>query len=270
MSGESTARRRLGAAHAVALALVVLSLWAGGAGAHAATDDGGSDGSLSVEVADDTPSPAPSATAPAPAPPRPAPVPPPRTSPSGSSTTSPATSVAMQATIPDVPTADDALGDDAVVVDGVLAMSGLSATAAPWIDVGNGSVSVSFVVRNTSPTAYDASAVFWVDSAFGGLIAKTGEIAVDGLQPGETRRVQVVFDGLGQHVVLNAHAVLTPPAEVAGTPAEPISRDLTLLVPPWFSIVLVTGITVLSALGWWAYTRYRQGISVAVPVGGTV
>lgn len=241
-------------------ALLALSAWAGPIpGAHASSDDSEIDGGLSVEVADDTATPTPT---PSTKPPRTGSAVPPRTP--SSATGSSASSVATQATIPDAATADDAVTDDPVVVDGVLTMSGLSTSVSPWIDVGNGSVTVSFVVRNISPSPFDSTAVFWVDNAFGGFIAKTGDIAVDDLQPDETRRVQAVFTDLGQHIVLNVNAVLTPPEEVSGTEVAPIGRDVTLFVPPLFSIAVITGIAALSRVGWWAYGRYRWGLPVVV------
>lgn len=115
-------------------------------------------------------------------------------------------------------------------------------------------------MRNLSAAPFSSTATFWVDNAFGGLIAKTGEMAIVDLQPGETRRVQVVFEGLGQHIVLNVNATLTPPAEVGGTPVDPISRDSTVMVPPWFSIALASGIAVLSRFGWWAYSPRGLGL----------
>jgi hypothetical protein len=213
---------------------------------------------LTVNVTEDSsPSPTPTTT------PRPTvpPVTPPRTPSTSSSTTnSSATSVATQATITDPVAADDALGADPVVVDGVLAMSGLSASASPSIAIGNGTLTVSFIVRNLSAAPFSSTATFWVDNAFGGLIAKTGEMAVDDLQPDETRRVQVVFEGLGQHIVLNVNATLTPPSEIAGTPIDPIGRNSTVMVPPWFSIALVSGIALFSRFGWWVYSPRGLGL----------
>lgn len=241
--------------------LLAAALAAGGAdaeGAHADTTDPDGQVNLTVNVTEDSsPSPTPTTTPRSTAPP----VTPPRTPSTSSSTTnSSATSVATQATITDPVAADDALGADPVVVHGVLAMSGLSASASPSIEIGNGTLTVSFVVRNLSAAPFSSSAIFWVDNAFGGLIARTGEMAVDDLQPDETRRVQVVFEGLGQHFVLNVNATLTPPAEVGGTPIDPISRDRTMVVPPWFSIAMVSGIALLSRIGWWAYSPRGLGL----------
>ncbi len=239
--------------------LVAMSLSVGAvAAAEASVDDPEVDGTLSVEVTDGSPTPTPT---PSSTPTTRATVIPPRSSSAGNSSTGgSSTSVATQATIPNPTTADDALGADPAVVDGVLAMSGLSASASPSIEIGNGTLTVSFVVRNLSAAPFSSTATFWVDNAFGGLIAKTGEMAVDDLQPDETRRIQVVFEGLGQHVVLNVNATLTPPPEISGTPIEPISRNSTVMVPPWFSIALVSGIALLSRIGWWAYSPRGLGM----------
>ena len=249
--------RRLGAGVVVAFVAAVLALGVAHSDrAVADTTDPDEQLNLTVNITDGatpTPTATPRATAQPGIPPR---APGSSSSPSGSSVTS----VGTQATITDPVAADDALGADPVVVDGVVAMSGLSAAASPSIEIGNGTLTVSFVVRNLSTAPFSSTATFWVDNAFGGLIAKTGEMAIDDLQPDETRRVQVVFKGLGQHIVLNVNATLTPPAEVGGTSIGPISRDSTLIVPPWFSIALVSGIALVSRIGWWVYSPRGLGI----------
>lgn len=180
---------------------------------------------------------------------------PPRSSGTGTVTGS---GVATQATIPNQTAADDAL-DDAVVVSGTLAMSGLTASASPSILVGNGTLTVDFVVRNLSSSTFDSTASFWVDNAVGGRIAELDDIEIDGLEPDETRRVQVRFEGLGQHIVLHANATLNPPDMVEGVALEPISRNTTVMVPPWFSVSLVSVIGLLGWLSWWLVRRGARG-----------
>lgn len=246
----------------VAILLTVMTLAFAGQADLALADATDSDdsGLLSVVVTDDsTPAPTPSPTRSSTSAPSQSPA---RPSSGGGGTAPTATGTATVATIADPGAADGALVD-AEVIDGVLAISGLTANALPWLDVGNGSLTVDFVIRNLSSTAFDSTAQFWVDNAFGARIAEIGGVAVSGLQPGETRRVQVRFTGLGQQVVLHAHATLTPPKVLDGVELGPISRNSSLLVPPWFSIVLATGI---SLIGWatWQLLRRRTGV-IALP-----
>lgn len=264
--------RRLGVKplHAVAAILVIGAAFAFiGANdlAIAETADPDDSGLLSVVVTDDsTPSPTPSgSSSPTPTPtPTPAPV---RPAPSGGGTSPTATSAVTVATIADPSSATEALGN-AEVIDGVLAVSGLTIRAAPWIDIGNGSFTVDFVIRNLSSTAFDSTAEFWVDNAFGGRIAGTDRVAVTGLQPDETRRVQVRFYGLGQQTLLHAHATLTPPPVLDGVDVEPISREASLLVPPWFSIASASGIALAGGATWFLLRRRALMIALRLPISG--
>lgn len=261
-AGRSAARhafRRLGACTALLLVVVTLAIGAHADRAIADTTDPDSEGNLTVDITDGSePSPTPT-TRPPSAPPLP-PSPPRRPRPP--SQNGPVTADVTQATIPDPTAADDALGDDPAVVGGVLAMGGLAASASPSLGIGNGALTLNFVMRNMSSTTFDSSARFWVDNAFGGRIADI-DVNVDDLEPDETRRVQVRFDELGQHVVLHAHVTLTPPTTVEGAALEPISRNTTVAVPPWFSISLISGLGVLSGLGWWLFNPRGLGLRLA-------
>lgn len=213
------------------------------------------DRNLTVEIVDDVrPTPSPSGT-PTPttsgSPPPTAPV-----RPSGPGTTS---AVATQATIPGPAGAEEALGEEPVSIGGLLSMSGLSAEASPSLDIGNGAVALSFVVRNTSRESIDASARFWVDSEIGLTVADVPDVRIEGLAPDETRRVQVRISGIGQHVVLHNHATLTPPETVEGMPLEPLTRDVTIVVPPLFSMSVIGGVGALGGLAWWVFSMQGLG-----------
>lgn len=212
------------------------------------------EGNITVDVTDGVePTPRPTFT-----PPGPPPVNPPRPGP-------PVAADVTQATIPDPVGADEALGEDPAVAGGILAMSGLTATASPSIAIGNGYVTLDFVVRNTSATAFDSTARFWIDNAVGGRIVDVDDVTVAALEPGETRRVQVRVDGLGQHFVLHAHVTLTPPDTVEGVELDAITRDTTIAVPPLFVLSLVSGIGAASGLLWWLFSRRGLGLAVRLP-----
>lgn len=233
--------------------------------AFADTADPDDSGLLSVVVTDDsTPSPTPTPTRSSSQTPSQAPV---RSASNSGGAASTAAGTVTVATIADPSAADDAIVD-AEVIDGVLAISGLTIKASPWLDVGNGSLTVDFVIRNLSSTAFDSTAEFWVDNAFGGRIAEIDGVAVNALQPDETRRVQVRFTGLGQQVLLHANATLTPPTVLGGVELEPISRNSSLLVPPWFSVALVIGISLIGWAMWHLLRRRALVVAVQRPAGG--
>lgn len=219
-------------------------------------------GALTVTIpGDPTPSPSPSAT--------PSPVPSPAPSKGGGNNggTKPITKGDVtQATIPDPAAADDALGDDAVMLDGILAMSGLTATASPSIGVGNGSVTLDFVVRNLSQSTFDAKARFWIDNAVGAVIADIDKVKIKKLAPDETRRIQVRIEDLGQNVVLHAHATLTPPKKIDGVETSALTRDTSFTVVPLFSVSVLGGLGVLGGVAWWVFGSRAFGMRL-LPLG---
>lgn len=185
---------------------------------------------------------------------------PPGGSPPGRPGSVPGSGQVTQPTITDRASADGALGADAVSLEGVLNISGLTAEALPGFDIGNGSLTLSFVVRNTSAEPVDASAAFSVDNLFGWRIAEVADVRVDALQPDETRRVVVRLDGLGQQILLHSHVTLTPPATVAGVELKPMTRDTTAFVIPLLTLVVLA-----AGLGAWLLVRWlRQERPVAV------
>ncbi|MBW9121221.1 hypothetical protein JNB63_14070 [Microbacterium trichothecenolyticum] len=250
---------------AAGLVVVALSAGAGGAASAAVrfTDERDPQGNLTVEVADGSPNPTPSPTrtngnGPPFTPPGPSSTTPPRLP--GRVTPATVTPQVTQATIPDPVDADEALGDDPVSTGGVLAMSGITATVEPSLEVGNGTLTLDVVVRNTSDSTFDSTAHFWIDHVAGGILVDLDEVDVDALAPDETRRVMVEVDGLGQHVVLRTYMTLTPPESLDGMPLSPLSRNKVVVIPPLFAMSVASGIVAIGGLMWWAVSPRGLGL----------
>jgi hypothetical protein len=154
--------------------------------------------------------------------------------------------------------ADDALGEDLVDLGGVLYISGLTSSVSPTLDPGNGSVSLSFTVRNVADSAFDSTARFWIDNAFGVPVAEVTNLRIQNLEPGETRIVTATMRGIGQWTVLGGHVTLIPPDEVDGTELSPLTRDTTLALAPLFVLLLVAGGAALTALVGLAWLFLRR------------
>lgn len=216
---------------------------------------------LTVEVTDGSPTPSPTHPSGPPFPPPgpPTTIPPGRGAGNGPPAGSGAAST-NQATILDEASADAALGDDATTSGGILTMSGITASISPALGVGNGSLTLDVVVRNTSRSAFDSTARFRLDDALGNLVADPDAIEVTGLEPGETRRVAVAIDGPGQHPVLRASVTLTPPDVVDGVPASPLTRTAVIALPPLFTAALVGGLAALGAVSWWVFSARGLGV----------
>lgn len=256
------AARWVAAGAAGTLVAATLVLAGSGSAAIAGARD---EGNLSVDVTDGfEPSPSPTrTTGPAVSTPSAPPMPSSPPPGPGSSQSSPVTAQVTQPTITDPASADAALGDEAGSDDGVLAMSGLSAESAPSFGIDNGTLTLSFVVRNNTPDPVNASAKFWVDNAFGLRLADVADVKVENLEPDETRRVLVRIDGLGQHVLLRNYVELTSQVEEGADPVT-MTRDVTLAVPPLFSVSLAGAIGALSGLGWWALRARRFGFGLGL------
>ncbi|WP_167040822.1 hypothetical protein [Salinibacterium sp. ZJ454] len=272
ITGRNGASRRaarwLGVGAVGVILAATLSVGAAGAAVPpAAATDTDVEGNVTVDVIDDSPQPTPSPTrtnGPPFTPPGPPPSRPPVT-PAGKGNTpppvqAPVTAQVTQATIPDPAAADEALGDEAITTGGPLGMSGLSASATPSFEPGNGTLTLSFVVRNTSTSTFDSTARFWVNNISGGRLADIQDVHVDNLEPDETRRVVVRIDGLGQHVVLRTYVTLTPPQTVDGMSLSVLTRDTTAVVLPLFAISLVSGVGALSGLAWWMFSSRGLGL----------
>ena len=235
---------------ALAVALVVAPLLVATTSATASDRDPDGRGSITVEVTDDGQAGGGGGGAPGPAPAGLG------TRPAGGG------GAVTQATIPDPGAADDALGNQPVSASGIIAMGGLTATPSPGLDPGNGSILLDFVVRNVSESTFDATATFWVDNMFGARLDQIADVAVRGLEPGETRRVQARVDALGQHLVLHAHASLTPAAEVDGADAATFTRSTMVVVPPLLTLSVLALLAGLATAGWW-FVRWALAVRVA-------
>jgi len=132
----------------------------------------------------------------------------------------------------------DALGTDPVVLAGILAVSGLTATSHPNVGPDGGEIDLKFTVKNLTTTPIDSTLRFWVDNALGLEIRSVDDASLTGLPGGETRTVTATLPGMGQWSAYNTHVTLTPPASVDGTELTPMTRDALLLVPPYFVLLI--------------------------------
>jgi hypothetical protein len=123
-------------------------------------------------------------------------------------------------------------------VGGILFVSGLTSRYLWSPNPGRSAVELRLTVRNVSKSTFDTKLRFWVTTTFGARVSGADGIRVLDLKPNETRVIRATLGGLGQWTVLQAHAILTPPKMVDGTPLSPISRDAFILVPP----VIVGGV----------------------------
>lgn len=190
---------------------------------------------LTVSVLGPTGTPTPTATPAAPAagprattPAAPAPV---------TSTTKPVAPTTTQST-PVGEAAAEALGTDPVVLAGILAVSGLTATAHPNVGPDGGEIDLEFTVKNLTTASIDSTLRFWVDNALGLEIRSVDDLSLTDLPGGETRTVTATLTDVGQFSVYNTHVTLTPPASVDDTELTPMTRDAMLLVPPYFVLLI--------------------------------
>ncbi len=153
--------------------------------------------------------------------------------------------------------------DEPAVVDapgtlelGVFAISALQAVAEPSLSLDGGAVNLSFTVRNTSTTPFDATAKFWLDARAGKPIAAIDGVAVDDLQPGEIRQVTVRIEHVGNWSFYRGHVTFTPPEEVEKTELTPITREADVFVPPPAALpfVIALGLGAIALAVWMALT----------------
>jgi hypothetical protein len=243
----------------LALGIVVGALLAPGAALAAAhaTDPAGTD-NLSVVISDDpspSSSPDPSTTAPVGgqngAPGRPAP---------GGAGSSPAGSTGGAGPAG----AGAAPASDEVSLSGALYVGGLTASATPSPDPGQGTVTLWFTVRNASESTIDATADFWMNSQlFGTRIDSEDDVAIAGLAPGESRVVSAQLTSAGQWTLIDAHVTLTPPDSVDGMPLSPVTRDALVVAFPWLIAAsagaVLLGLLVLHVLRLLASARVAEG-----------
>ncbi|WP_156887480.1 hypothetical protein [Propionicicella superfundia] len=135
--------------------------------------------------------------------------------------------------------------------DGTLYVSGLILVHKASLNPLRGTLLLRLTVRNVSAKPADATAVFWVTQIFGGTIGSPITVEIPGLQPDETRPVEVTIDGVGQWTFVTGHATLTKKTGDGETPVAPVNRDMATFTPPWFVLVL-------AALGGVAALVHRQ------------
>ncbi len=197
--------------------------------------------------------------------------------PTGSGSGTPATptvpttpiAVGTAATITQTPVgsaaADSALGADVFNLAGTLYVSGLSGAVSGSAGPGGGDVTLSITVKNASSETLDATSKFWLDNAFGLPVAEVSGVAIRALKPGETRTIDVTMQGPGQWALYDGHATITPPKAVSGTQLEPITRDTTVWLTPWFA-VLVVGIPGTLVAGWYLFGQRLRFAEAPVAV----
>ncbi|POH62434.1 hypothetical protein C3B61_16400 [Cryobacterium zongtaii] len=157
-----------------------------------------------------------------------------------------------------------ALGADPVVLAGVLAVSGLTATAHPTAGPDGGDIVLTFTVKNLTDNPISSSLRFWVDNAVGLEIRAADDASLTDLPGGETRTVTTTFTDVSQWSVFNSHVTLTPPDSVDGTALTPVTRDALLLVPPYFVLLVAALVVGLSVAARYALlTKRLFPVSVA-------
>lgn len=144
--------------------------------------------------------------------------------------------------------ADEALGDDTFDLSGILTLSGLSGVIEPSPDAAGGDATLRFTVRSSASTPVDFDVAFQLDNALGVTVASVARSDGEPLQPGETRTIDATLPDIGQWTVYNARVTFTPPEEVDGVELAPITRDTTLVAPPYFSILVGAGAAVAALL----------------------
>lgn len=134
---------------------------------------------------------------------------------------------------------------DEVDLGGGLFAGGISTSYIPSLNPFTGEVDVKVGVRNASKSTIDLSADFWLGGPFGNRLGGSGQVTVTGLKPGEKRIVSAVVPGAGQWGIVNAHATITPPAQIDGVDAKKVQRDAMVVIPPLY----LMGLALFALLG---------------------
>lgn len=150
-----------------------------------------------------------------------------------------------------------------------LAVGGITSEISPDFSAGNGSVTLTVVVRNTSSQAFDADARFVLVNFFGGTIGEADAIAVGALEPDQSRAVTATIDSPGQGILVRGSVTITPPEKVGDTPLSPVTREALIFTPPLFSLVVIGGVSGAGAAAWWLVIRARrEELAAASLLGG--
>jgi len=158
---------------------------------------------------------------------------------------------------------DDDLGDDAIDLGGVLYVGGLAGSITPNVGPTGGEAKLSITVRNTSDELTDLSLRFWVSNGFGATVGEVSGITARDLRPGETRTIRATVTAVGQWTFYTAHVKITPPKELDGVKLSPLTRDATLVVPPYF--LALTGAIVGVVYFGIRFLLARRFLGVGVP-----
>lgn len=162
---------------------------------------------------------------------------------SGSGGTGGATSDLPGSTAPT--STDPVTAADEVDLGGGLFAGGISTSYIPSLNPFTGEVDVKVGVRNASKSTIDLSADFWLGGPFGNRLGGSGTVTVTGLKPGEKRIVSAVVPGAGQWGIVNAHATITPPAQIDGVDTKKVQRDAMVVIPPLY----LMGLALFALLG---------------------
>lgn len=171
---------------------------------------------------------------------------------SGSGGTGGATSDLPGSTAPT--STDPVTAADEVDLGGGLFAGGISTSYIPSLNPFTGEVDVKVGVRNASKSTIDLSADFWLGGPFGNRLGGSGTVTVTGLKPGEKRIVSAVVPGAGQWGIVNAHATITPPAQIDGVDTKKVQRDAMVVIPPLYLMGLV--VFALLGLAAWRIVGY--------------
>lgn len=140
---------------------------------------------------------------------------------------------------------DPVTSADEVDLGGGLFAGGISTSYIPSLNPLTGEVDVKVGVRNASKSTIDLSADFWLGGPFGNRLGGSGQVTVTGLKPGEKRIVSAVVPGAGQWGIVNAHATITPPAQIDGVDTKKVQRDAMVVIPPLY----LMGLALFALLG---------------------
>ncbi|SKC53581.1 hypothetical protein [Okibacterium fritillariae] len=171
---------------------------------------------------------------------------------SGSGGTGGATSDLPGSTAPT--STDPVTAADEVDLGGGLFAGGISTSYIPSLNPFTGEVDVKVGVRNASKSTIDLAADFWLGGPFGNRLGGSGTVTVTGLKPGEKRIVSAVVPGAGQWGIVNAHATITPPAQIDGVDTKKVQRDAMVVIPPLYLMGLV--LFALLGLAAWRIVGY--------------
>lgn len=144
-------------------------------------------------------------------------------------------------------------GNDEVSIGGILYVSGLRWSYRFSPNPFDGSLDLSFTVRNEYSEPVDGTATFWLTNIFGGPVDTPVTVDVLKIQPAERRVVTATIGGVAQWTFLTAHATFIPPERLGGIPLIAVTRQGSVFVLPWAVLAAAALVG-----GWFGYRRYRE------------